>query len=97
MHKIQFIMITKINNIDDVKIFFQNLYLEGVSAHPDDDFNDYVNYETNEASYNMEEATLRNRLMNDSFEICEKVNVDIYDLMMNVFFNKIDTESTKSN
>lgn len=97
MHKIQFTMITKINNIDDVTIFFQDLYMEGVSAHPDDDFNDYVNHETNEASYNLEEATLRNRLMNDSFEICEKADVDIYDLMMNVFFKKIDTESSKGN
>lgn len=78
-------MITQINNIEDVSAFFQALYNEGVSAHPDDDFNDYVNYETNEPTYTSEEATLRNELMDKSFEICEMRNADIYDLMVEVY------------
>jgi hypothetical protein len=78
-------MIIHINNIEDVSAFFQALYNEGVSAHPDDDFNDYVNYETNEPTYTSEEATLRNELMDKSFEICDMHNADIYDLMVEVY------------
>jgi len=75
-------MIIDIVKIEDVSEFFSDLFKEGVNAHPDDDFNDYINYETKEATYNSEEAALRNTLMNKSFEICENANVDIYDLMM---------------
>ena len=81
-------MITQINNIEDVTIFFQDLYSEGVSAHPDDDFNDYINYETKELTYTSEEAALRNELMNRSFEVCDKYDTDIYDLMIEVY--KVD-------
>ena len=75
-------MIAQIIKIEDVSEFFSNLFREGVNVHPDDDFNDYINYETKEATYTLEEANLRNKLMNKSFEICENNNVDIYDLMM---------------
>lgn len=78
-------MVTQINNIDDVLAFFKVLYKEGVSAHPDNDFNDYISYETKEATYSLEKATLRNELMNKSFEICDKHNADIYDLMIEVY------------
>jgi hypothetical protein len=85
-------MIDKIENIEDVTVFFTQLYNEGVSAHPDDDFYDYINYETKEPSFNLEDVNLRNRLMNDSFEVCERADVDIYDLMVNVYNNKIDAD-----
>ena len=75
-------MTTEVIKIEDVSEFFSDLFREGVNAHPDDDFNDYINYETKEATYTSEEAALRNTLMNKSFEICENANVDIYDLMM---------------
>lgn len=75
-------MIINIVKIQDVSEFFSDLFKEGVNAHPDDDFNDYINYETKEPTYTSKEATIRNTLMNKSFEICENANVDIYDLMM---------------
>jgi len=81
-------MIIDIVKIEDVSEFFSDLFKEGVNAHPDDDFNDYINYETKEATYNSEEAALRNTLMNRSFEICERSDVDIYELMMEIFSNK---------
>ena len=77
-------MITQINTIEDVLAFFQVLHKEGFNAHPDDDFNDYVNHETKELTCTLEEATLRNELMNKSFEVCNKHNIDIYDLMIRV-------------
>ncbi|MFP5436583.1 MAG: hypothetical protein ACLGH8_02225 [Bacteroidia bacterium] len=78
-------MIAQINSIGDVLVFFQSLYSEGVSAHPDDDFNDYINYETKEPTYTPNEATLRNELMDRSFKVCDEYHVDIYDLMTKVY------------
>ncbi|MFL9844067.1 hypothetical protein [Flavobacterium rhizosphaerae] len=78
-------MIATINNIQDVETFFKDLYNEGVSAHPDDDFNDYINYETNEATYTVEEAIVRNELMNRSFIVCENASIDIYELMAQIY------------
>ena len=37
-------MIAKIQTVKDVKTFAKQLIAEGVSIHPDDDFNDYVNF-----------------------------------------------------
>lgn len=81
-------MIHKIKNIENVGVFFAELFNEGVSAHPDDDFNDYINYETKKATYTTQEAVMRNRLMNEAFLICEKANVDIYELMLETFSNE---------
>lgn len=78
-------MIAQINSIEDALAFFQFLYSEGVSAHPDDDFNDYINYETKQPTYTLSEAALRNKLMSRSFEVCNEHNVDIYDLMMKIY------------
>jgi hypothetical protein len=56
-------MITEVGKIEDVSNFFSDLFREGVNVHPDDDFNDYINYESMEATYTSEEAALRNTLM----------------------------------
>ena len=75
-------MITQIQTSEDVKAFAKQLIAEGVSFHPDDDFNDYVNFKENKLCYLKEEADLRNELMNNCFEVCEKEGVDIYDIML---------------
>ena len=77
-------MITKIETSEDVKAFAKQLIAEGVSFHPDDDFNDYVNFKENKPTYTKEEADFRNGLMNKCFEVCEKEGVDIYDVMHEV-------------
>lgn len=77
-------MITQIQTIGDVKVFAKQLIAEGVSFHPDDDFNDYINFKENIPCYSKEEADIRNELMNNCFEICEKAGIDIYDLMLEV-------------
>lgn len=75
-------MITRILTIEDVKQFAKQLTAEGLSFNPDDDFNDYINFSNNTSSYNKEEAKLRNELMNECFDVCEKEGVDIYEIMM---------------
>jgi hypothetical protein len=77
-------MITKIETANDVKAFAKQLIAEGISFHPDDDFNDYVNYKVGTPSYSKEEADVRNKLMNSCFDVCEKEGIDIYGVMLEV-------------
>jgi hypothetical protein len=77
-------MIKKIITKEDVAVFAKELIKEGVSFHPDDDFNDYVNFKENKPFYTKEEADLRNELMSSCFDVCEKDGVDIYNVMLEV-------------
>ena len=56
-------MITKIETTEDVKAFAKQLIEEGVSFHPDDDFNDYVFYKSSTPIYSEKEADARNKLI----------------------------------
>ena len=86
-------MITQIQTSEDVKAFAKQLISEGVSFHPDDDFNDYVNFKENKPCYTKEDADSRNELMSKCFEVCEKEAVDIYDVMLEV--SLIETRMNK--
>ena len=77
-------MLTQVLTINDVKAFAKQIIAENVSFHPDDDFNDYVNFKENTPYYSKQEADIRNDLMSMCFEVCEKEGVDIYDLMLEV-------------
>ncbi|WP_214071825.1 hypothetical protein [Mucilaginibacter sp. dw_454] len=78
-------MITIIKNLEDVKLFTRQLVSEGTNFHPDDDFNNYVNLETGEPSYTLEEAEIRNQLLYQCFKVCEDSGEDIYDLAQEIF------------
>lgn len=68
-----------IKTVEDVKVFFQLLHNKyQVAFHPDDDFKDYVSIANDERTFTNEEADYLNKLMNVSFEICERNGVDIY-------------------
>lgn len=83
-------MIKEINTIEDVKLFaFQLISDENLSFHPDNDFADYINMETGEATYSVEEVELRNNLMAKCFDICSKNEVDIYELMGQPLYEKL--------
>jgi hypothetical protein len=77
-------MINHIQTIDDVKSFARQIIAEGTSFHPDDDFNDYVNFDDKKPCYSKQDADFRNALMNNCFNICEKEGKDIYDVMLEV-------------
>jgi len=77
-------MIKKIESTKDVIAFAEQIVKEGVSFHCDDDFNDYVNFKTNQQTYTGQEADFRNELMERCFEVCEKNGVDIYNVMNEV-------------
>jgi hypothetical protein len=81
-------MITNIININDVETFFHRLLDEGLNLHPDEDFMNYVNTDTSLPTYTNYEAVERNHQMELSFEVCEKANVDIYDLALEIFLKR---------
>ncbi len=75
-------MTIKITTIEDVKAFANHLANDlHLNFHPDDDFSFYVNYETKEPTFSPEEAAKYNALMNECFDVCERANVDVYDIM----------------
>jgi hypothetical protein len=78
-------MITRIGTLEDVKIFVKQLVEEGLNYHPDDDFSQYINIQTDEPTYSPEQASLRNELNIQCFEVCEVLGVDIYDVAQEVF------------
>lgn len=83
-------MIKEINTIDDVKLFaFKLVNDENLSFHPDNDFSDYINLNTNEALYSAEEVGQLNELMDKCFILCKQAEVDIYELMGEPLFQKM--------
>jgi hypothetical protein len=74
----QYTKASRIETIDDVKKFFGHLVNERrVTFHPDDNFEDYVS-EDGAHIFSEEECAIYNRLMDESFEVCDKNRVDIY-------------------
>ena len=66
--------------IDDVKEFFNHLVNERqVVFHPDDPFEDYKSQD-GQRVFTQKECVVYNRLMDESFEACEKYGTDIYAL-----------------
>jgi len=78
-------MIQTIETIEDVKDFFRQLLSEGLNFHPDTPFEDYINGETRLDTYSLEEAKLRNELLDECFTVCDKFNADIYEIANEVF------------
>jgi len=81
-------MLKEINNLDDVRLFAEQLIQEGTNFHPDDDFSSYINLKTGLPIYTKSEANLRNELMEKSFKACEENQTDIYDFMSEIVLMK---------
>lgn len=73
-------MIQEITTTDDVRTFFNQLLEESLNFHPDEDFANYINAESEESTYSLEEAETRNSLMDRAFEICALNEVCIYEI-----------------
>ena len=71
-------MLTEIQTIENMEQFFKELILvENLNFHPDEDFRNYVHVDTGLPSYTEAEAEVRNRLLDQCFDICEKLQADI--------------------
>lgn len=68
-----------IMSVKDVKTFFHHLVSERkVNFHPDDMFEDYVSCEGGINTFTLGECAIYNRLMDESFAVCNNEGVDIY-------------------
>lgn len=69
-----------INNVDDVRKCFHYIVEErNVNFNPDDMFEDYMSADGSNA-FTPEECEIYNRLVEEAFKICDKENVDIYEI-----------------
>lgn len=84
-------MIKRIKTLNDVKKFAEDLIEEGVAFHPDEDFKNYINVKDSTPAFSENEAKIRNKLMDKSFEICIKEEEDIYKIMNEVYANHINS------
>lgn len=76
----------QIHTTGDVSAYFNYLLHERkVNFHPDEAFEDYIDLDTKAPSFTAQECRLFNRLMNESFSVCEREGVDIYDMATGVF------------
>lgn len=78
-------MIQAISTVEDVQEFFRELHEEQLCFHPDDDFADYISFDTGIPLYSTDEAQRRNELLYLAFKVCETEGADIYDLCMEIF------------
>ncbi len=78
-------MIQEIKTVEDVKAFFEALLAEGLNFHPDDMFETYVHTDTSEPFYSDQESFVRNTLLTQAFDVCEKEGSDIYELCIDIF------------
>ena len=71
-----------ITTIQDVKDFADYLVnTEHLNFNSDEDFRNYISYETHKPTYSEAEAVKRNNLMKQCFRVCESEEVDIYEVM----------------
>ena len=71
-----------IMTVKDVETFFHHIVFErNVNFHSDDMFEDYVSCEGGINTFTLGECTVYNRLMDESFAICEKEGIDIYGIV----------------
>ncbi len=78
-------MIQKIETVEDVTMFFNELLNEGIAFHPDNPFEYYIQDETEQPFYSDEEIQVRDELLAQAFLVCEREDVDIYEHAMGIF------------
>lgn len=77
--------------VKDVETFFHHIVFERkVNFHPDDMFEDYVSCEGGINTFTIDECAIYNRLMDECFSVCNKENVDIYEVGFHELYNYID-------
>lgn len=82
-----------INNVDDVRKFFHYIVEDrNVNFNPDDMFEDYM-LSDGTTAFTPEECEIYNRLMEESFDICEKEEFDIYEIGLDILKKKLGSSA----
>lgn len=77
----------QITTVNDVKDFFHHIvYERKVNFHPDEDFESYINYDNKIPTFTPDEVKAYNRLIDQSFDVCEKNKADVYQLACDELF-----------
>lgn len=88
----------EITTITDVEKFFNHLLeKESLNFHPDEDFENYINLNSQLPTYTKEGAEMRNRLMEKSFMVCEQTGIDIYQIGFQKLFTLLKIDNTETN
>jgi len=83
-----------INNVDDVRKFFHYIVEErNVNFNPDDMFRDYMLADGSNA-FTPEECEIYNRLVEEAFNICDKENVGIYEIALDILKKELGLSAT---
>ena len=70
-----------IMTVKDVETFFHHIVFERkVNFHPDDMFEDHVSCAGGINTFTLGECAVYNRLMDESFAVCKKEEIDIYEI-----------------
>ena len=63
---------------DVAKFFFWLVFERSIDIHPDDPIDQYINLETKEPTFTLEEALYYERVRQKCFDVCMRHEVDIY-------------------
>lgn len=69
---------------DVARFFFWLVFERRVNIHPDDSIDLYINTETKGPTFTPAEASYYEKVRLECFEVCDKYDVNIYDIGMRV-------------
>lgn len=81
-----------IHSVEDVKAFFHHL-VHGrklYTFHPDDMFESNVSCEGGNDGLTLTECSIYNRLVDESFAVCKREDVDIYGIAVEMLHSELD-------
>lgn len=79
----KYIMSSEISTVEDVEQFVKFIYEDlNINFHPDDDFKDYIKDVTKERIFSEADANMYNNLVDECFNVCEKKDVDFYEIAL---------------
>lgn len=72
--------------VSDIEDWFRYLFNDlSISFHPDDSFADYINGQTRQDLFDPQTAALLDMKMEEAFQLCDTLNVDIYAIGLEIF------------
>ena len=79
----KYIIPSEISTVENVEKFVKFIYEDlNINFHPDDDFKDYIKDVTKEKIFNEADANMYNNLVDECFNVCEKNDVDFYEIAL---------------
>lgn len=86
--KVSQVVSMPITNVGEVFEFFHALVFKlGVNFHPDGNFDDYIDYDTNDPYFTPAEARALDKQMSTAFNVCGGASVDIYRIALDATEN----------